>query len=168
LNQAGLPENLFHPEGVEFYGSFSFMKAALKYSDLLSTVSKTYSKEILSADNGFRMEGVLKARSADLHGILNGIDYEEWNPKIDPWIARNYQAGNLRGKAQCKRDLIRRLKLKLGPQDPLWCMVTRLSVQKGMSLIQKALPDIVSGKRGLLEWTDLSTRDLPRSGIVLV
>ncbi len=145
-----LPDSLFHPEGVEFYDHFSFMKSALVFSDQLSTVSKTYSKEILNIENGFRMEGVLQARVGDLHGILNGIDYEEWNPKTDPWIAKNYNADHINGKSQCKKDLIRRLKLKLRPKDPLWCMVTRLSDQKGLSLVQQILPKLLSGNRGLV------------------
>ncbi|NIP99487.1 MAG: hypothetical protein GWM98_02925, partial [Nitrospinaceae bacterium] len=87
---AGLPSSLFTPEGVEFYGHFSFLKSALMFADLLTTVSPNYSREIQTPEYGFGMEGVLRHRAADLHGVLNGVDYEEWDPARDPWIARPY------------------------------------------------------------------------------
>jgi starch synthase len=135
LPLANLPWDIFTPEGVEFYGMFSFLKAGIVYSDILTTVSPSYSKEILTQDFGFRMEGVLQLRAQDLHGILNGVDYDEWDPQRDPLIEKNYAPDSMAGKAVCKRDLLAKLSLKADARTPLLCMITRLSLQKGIDLV---------------------------------
>ena len=110
---AHLPRKVFTLEGVEFYGHFSFMKAGLVYADRLATVSKTYSKEILTPENGFGMDGVLRHHQSKLSGILNGADYGEWDPQTDSNIKTRYGPKSLKGKQECKKSLARKLSLKL-------------------------------------------------------
>lgn len=140
---AHLPWKVFTHEGIEFYGFFSFMKAGLIYADKLTTVSKTYSKEILTPENGFHMDGVLREHQGKLSGILNGANYEEWNPKTDRKIKTQYGPRSLKGKQECKKSLLRKLSLKLPDETPLMCMVTRLSSQKGMDLIMKSFVELM-------------------------
>ncbi len=81
---ANLSPELFNPFGVEFYGKVNFLKAGLVFSDLINTVSRKYSQEIQTEEFGHGLDGVLRARAKDVHGILNGIDYDEWHPSHDP------------------------------------------------------------------------------------
>ena len=143
LGLARLPRRLYSPEGLEFYGHFSFLKSGILFADLLTTVSQTYCKEIQTQEMGFRMDGVLRKRSADLHGVLNGIDYREWNPAADPWIKNRYSSRNLRGKKACKEDLRQRFRLAGNSKRPLLCMITRLSRQKGIDLIEEGLESLL-------------------------
>ena len=140
---AHLPWNVFTIEGVEFYDCFSFMKAGLVYADQLATVSKTYSKEILTPENGFGMDGVLRHHQSKLSGILNGADYGEWDPQIDTHIKAHYGLKSLKGKQECKKSLARKLSLKLTNQTPLLCMVTRLSSQKGIDLMVQSFAKLM-------------------------
>ncbi|CAI2718715.1 glycogen synthase GlgA [Nitrospina watsonii] len=149
LQLTHLPASAFHTQGLEFFGQFSFLKAGLVYSDLLTTVSKRYRQEILLPANGFRMDGILNARKDNLFGVLNGVDYDEWNPAGDPWIAAPYSKSSLKGKAACREALLADLKLKLPPKQPLVCMVTRLSWQKGIDLVQDGFGRILAEKLGL-------------------
>lgn len=141
---SGLPPELFVMEGVEFYGMFSFLKAGLFYADILTTVSKTYRGEILNPKNGFRMEGILRKRKKNLYGIVNGANYEEWDPQHDKWLIKNYGPKNLRGKSACKDYLLKTSGLKLKKTQPLICMVTRLSDQKGMDLVMNGFNDLMA------------------------
>ncbi len=150
LPLAHLPWNLFTPEGIEFYGSLSFMKAGLVYADRLTTVSKTYSKEILTPENGFHMDGVLRHHQSKLSGILNGADYGEWDPQTDSNIKTRYGPKSLKGKQECKKNLVRKLSLKLPEQTPLICMVTRLSPQKGIDLILESFPKLMKLEAALV------------------
>ncbi len=140
LAAAGLEERDFTPDGVEYYGQVSFLKAGLVFSDVLTTVSPTYAREIQeSGERGFGMEGLLRRRSADLFGVLNGLDTDAWNPTADPNLPRRYRAADaLAGKAACKRELLRECGL---PDDgkPLIGVVSRLDHQKGLDLAAKAL-----------------------------
>ncbi len=147
LDIARLPEEVFTPEKAEYYGEFSFLKAALVYSDSLTTVSPSYSKEILTKEYGFGMEGVLKKRENDLHGILNGVDYLEWSPEKDPLIAKTYEPSDLDGKEACRSALLKRFSSTSGNKQPVLCMVSRLSYQKGVDLVIEALPSLL--KTGL-------------------
>jgi starch synthase len=140
---AHLPWKVFTLEGIEFYGFFSFMKAGLVYGDLLTTVSKTYSKEILTPENGFHMDGVLRQYQSKLSGILNGADYGEWDPQTDSNIKTRYGPKSLQGKQECKKSLARKLSLKLDEQTPLICMVTRLSPQKGIDLLVQSFVELM-------------------------
>ena len=99
----GLPEELFSPSGIEFWGSMNLMKSGLVYSDVISTVSETYAQEIQTTDEfGRGLEGVLRDKKNDLYGIVNGIDYEEWSPETDEYIAINYDLVNIRKKKEIK------------------------------------------------------------------
>ncbi len=143
LRLIGAGWDVFTPEGIEFWGKISFLKAGLVYSDLISTVSKTYSKEIQTPEYGGGLDGVLAKRSADLFGIINGIDYREWNPAQDKLIEQRYSASRLAGKAVCKDAL--RKRVGLPPSEaPLIGMVARLTEQKGLDILAEALPKIAS------------------------
>ena len=143
LPLAHLPWKVFTLEGIEFYGFFSFMKAGLVYADRLTTVSKSYSKEILTPENGFHMDGVLRQYQRKLSGILNGADYEQWNPLTDSYIETSYGPKSLKGKQECKKSLTQKLSLEIPEQTPLICMVTRLSTQKGIDLIMQNFVELM-------------------------
>ena len=134
----GLPDYLFDIEGLEFYGKVNLMKGALLYSDRVNTVSPTYAAEIQTPEYGERLEGLLR-RLADerrLSGILNGIDYDEWNPETDPHIPAHYTAENLQGKAVCKAELQRACGWQPDPSKAVIGLVSRLTDQKGLDLIK--------------------------------
>ncbi len=131
----GLPWELFHWQGLEFYGKVSFLKAGLVHADCLSTVSGRYSKEIQTPEFGAGLEGVLRERAADLHGILNGVDIEEWNPATDKHLAAHFSRGDLSGKAVCKADLQRAMGLPVRPEVPILAVISRLADQKGIDLV---------------------------------
>jgi starch synthase len=138
----GLGWDLFTPAGIEFYGKLNFLKGGLVFSDLLTTVSRTYAAEIRTPEFGNGLDGVLEERSADLYGVVNGIDYEQWNPAKDSALARPYSAGEPEGKAVCREALRRELGLDEGP-GPLVAIVTRLAWQKGMDLALEGLPGML-------------------------
>jgi len=145
-----LPRKVFTVEGIEFYSCFSFLKAGLVYADKLATVSKTYSKEILTPENGFHMDGVLRHHQSKLTGILNGADYGKWNPQTDSNIKTRYGPKSLKGKQDCKKSLLRKLPLKLTDKTPLICMVTRLSPQKGIDLVVKSFAKLMEQDAALV------------------
>jgi starch synthase len=136
LPAMGLPEWLYQTEnGLEFYGSASSVKSALVFSDAITTVSPAYSKEIQTPEYGERFDGLLRSRASHLCGILNGVDYDEWNPETDPYIAANYSAADMSGKLECKLDLLRTFGLPEDARRPLIGCISRLSDQKGFDLI---------------------------------
>ncbi len=143
MGLTGLDWDVFTPAGIEFWGKMNFLKAGLVYSDAITTVSKTYSREIQQPEFGCGLEGVLVKRASDLHGILNGIDYAVWDPRRDGSIARGYSASRSAGKAACRKALLSRLKLR-DSGGPLIGMVTRLVDQKGLDILTEALPEIMS------------------------
>ncbi|HET6436882.1 MAG TPA: glycogen synthase GlgA [Anaeromyxobacter sp.] len=136
----GLPWSAFRYDAMEFYDHLSFMKAALTFSDALTTVSPTYAREILTPEGGARLDPVLRHRQGDLTGILNGIDVEEWDPSKDPHLPAHFDVDHLEGKAVCKAELQRELKLPVRPEVPLIGMVGRLAEQKGIDLVAAVLP----------------------------
>ena len=141
----GLSRDWFNPEGVEFYGKINFLKAGLIASDIITTVSETYAKEILTVEHGFGLDGVLRKRSSDLYGVMNGIDIEEWNPKKDPFLPARYDPSDLSGKGACRKHLINECSLSAGGKHaPLISMVGRLSSQKGIDIFLDAAAEIVS------------------------
>ena len=143
LPMTGLGWDLFTPAGVEFYGKISFMKGGLMFADLLTTVSPTYAQEIQTEAYGEGLDGVLRERSQDLVGILNGIDYELWNPAADGDLPKRYGAEDLDGKAVCKAGLRQELGLdETRLQAPVIGMVSRLADQKGLDLAAAAVPTI--------------------------
>ncbi len=140
----GLPWDVFRYEAMEFHDRLNFMKAALSFADVLTTVSPTYAKEILTHDGGAGLDAVLRHRRADLHGILNGIDVAEWDPARDRHLPAHYSAEDLSGKAACKAALQSELGLPERPDVPLVGMVSRLADQKGVDLVAAALPDLLA------------------------
>lgn len=139
----GLPWEVFTHEGLEFYGKASFMKSGLVFSDKLVAVSPTYSKEIQQEEFGAGMDGTLRGRADDLHGILNGIDTVEWNPATDTHIAATYSSADTSPKAACKEELQRIGGLEVKPNVPLIGMTTRLVDAKGFDLIEQAIEDLL-------------------------
>jgi len=136
LAKFGLPDWLNRAEGgVEFYGLASTLKGGLVFSDAISTVSPRYSAEIQTAEFGEKFDGLLRARRNDLYGILNGVDYDEWNPETDTHIAANYSVEDLSGKVECKRELLLSFGLPEDLDRPLIGCISRLSDQKGFDLI---------------------------------
>ncbi|MEW6209769.1 MAG: glycogen synthase GlgA [Acidobacteriota bacterium] len=135
----GLPAWLYRSDYMEFHGAASALKAGLVFSDALSTVSPRYSLEIQMPEFGGNFDGLLRARRQDLFGILNGVDYDEWSPERDPYIAANFSIENLSGKLACKRDLLRSFGLPEDTERPVIGCVSRLSDQKGFDLILEAI-----------------------------
>jgi starch synthase len=129
----------------EHFGALNLMKAALAHSTVLSTVSPTYCREIQTPALGYGLDGVLAGRSADLSGILNGIDTNEWNPETDRHLSANYSRADLTNKAECKAALQRELGLAVEPRIPLFGVIGRLTHQKGFDVLAHAMQD-------LLEW----------------
>jgi len=140
-----LDPSFFIPRYLEFYGEINFLKAGLAFADIITTVSPTYAEEIKTAENGFGLEGVFQERAASLVGILNGVDYNIWNPETDPFIAKTYNLKDFSGKTACKADLQRSFGLSENPDIPLISMVSRLVAQKGFDLLEQALDDLLSG-----------------------
>ena len=142
MPMTGLGWDVFTPAGVEFYGKLNFLKGGLVFSDLLTTVSRTYAAEIRTPEFGNGLEGVLEERAQDLHGVINGIDYEQWNPAKDPALPRSYSPAEPEGKLVCREALRRELGLDDGP-GPLVAMVTRLAGQKGLDVALESLPGML-------------------------
>ncbi len=143
LRALDLPDRLFHLEGLEFYGKVNVLKGGILCADRIGTVSPRYSREIRTPEFGAGLHGVLRARGGDLVGILNGIDYEVWNPATDPHLPSRYSADDLGGKADCKAALLAEFGLDGGSDAPLLATITRLVDQKGLDIALPALPDLL-------------------------
>lgn len=141
LEYAGLPAEDFSPEKVEYYGKVSFLKAGIVFSDVLTTVSPTYAKEIqASGERGFGMEGLLQARADSLFGVLNGIDLDIWNPEKDSSLPKRFSVDDrAAGKKECKAAVQKESGLAADPRKPLIGVVSRLDYQKGLDLAIKAV-----------------------------
>jgi starch synthase len=124
--------------GIEFYGTASAMKAGILAATAISTVSPQYAREIQTPEYGYKLDGLLRLRGHDLIGILNGADYDIWNPEIDPYIAKPYGPFSLEGKIECKIDLLRRFELPVDTHRPVIASISRLVQQKGFDLVQQA------------------------------
>ncbi len=144
LQELGLRSDWFHPEALEFYGDLGFLKAGLTMADQITTVSPTYAREILTPKFGAGLEGILRARSHRLTGILNGIDLDVWNPATDEELAQPYDVRSLKRKAQTRRALQERLGLDTKSKGPLFCVVSRLTEQKGLDILLSAVPHLVA------------------------
>ena len=139
LVDAAIDPALFYPGGVEFFGQVSYIKGGIEFADALNTVSPTYAKEIQTPELGFGLDGALRARSAVLSGIANGVDYREWSPDVDPLLQANYSMDDLSGKAVCKEHLLREFGLPVQAMDrPVIGIVSRFTRQKGADLIAEA------------------------------
>lgn len=140
----GFSRRMGFPHQFEFFGNFSFLKAGLVFSNRITTVSPTYAKEVLTDAMGFGMQGVLKSRSKDFSGILNGLDYDIWNPKTDAQLVARYGQDDLTGKVLCKKDLQKTFRLDENAKGPLLGVVSRLADQKGLDLVLAALGQILA------------------------
>lgn len=145
LPLTGLDWRLFNEHQLEFHGHLCFLKAGIVFADLLNTVSPTYAREIQTPYYGCGLQGVLSERRQDLFGINNGVDYRVWSPEHDPHLPAHYSADVLTpGKPQCKAHLQQRQGLALEPHAPLMGVVARLVEQKGVDLIIRAAPELLS------------------------
>ena len=127
-----------------FNGAASAMKAGLADSDMLSTVSKRYGYEIQQTENGYGLDWLLRQRNDRLHGIVNGVDYDVWNPATDTELPAHFDASNMDGKRDCKRALLQRFFLPENLDKPIFASVTRLTSQKGFDLIQQTVGEILA------------------------
>jgi len=138
LSRFGFGWNVFQ-YGMEFHGAANAMKSGIYFATALSTVSPKYAHEIQTPEFGNQLDGLLRSRQSVLLGILNGVDYNQWNPETDKNIATNYSIGNLEGKAMCKRDLLERYHLPLQLDKPTVAIVSRLTIQKGIDLTAQSI-----------------------------
>jgi starch synthase len=136
----------FTPSGIEFYGKMSSLKAGLVYSDVITTVSPRYAREISTEEFGCGLDGLLRQRNSSLVGILNGVDYDEWNPGTDRFLKHTYSADNLSGKQATKLALQEEFGLPADPGVPLFGSVGRLTEQKGPEVMLGALERVLSAK----------------------
>ncbi len=135
-----LPTEMYNPEGIEFWERINFMKAGIVYADAINTVSKKYSEEIQTPEYGYGLEGILRKKKENLYGILNGVDYEDWNPSHDPHLIARYDLRDLSGKKECKKDLLKEFHLPPSLENvPLLAMISRLADQKGFDLLAEIL-----------------------------
>jgi starch synthase len=146
LPLTGLGWELFTPKGLEFFGKLNLLKGGLVFADILSTVSPTYSNEIQTPEYGYGLEGVLYERRADLYGIINGIDGDEWNPLTDRLIASPYSRGNMSGKKACRADLLAEFGWRGPVEEPVAGIIGRLTVQKGFDLLEE-IGEWLAGQR---------------------
>lgn len=134
----GLPDAAFAREGLEYYGAVGFLKAGLWFADAINTVSPTYAEEILSPEGGMGLDGLLRGRASDLHGILNGLDVEDWNPATDAALGERFWAEDPAPRAANKATLQARFGLAPDRTAPLVAFVGRLAWQKGADLLLDA------------------------------
>ncbi len=144
IGKAEVKPELFHNGHLEHNGAFNFMKAGILYSDIISTVSETYASEILTPEYGAGMNQYLAERQDDLYGILNGIDYNIWNPETDKLLMHHYSSDDFTGKEINKRMLLKRMGLDYRPEVPVIGIVSRLAPQKGFDLISHVIDELMS------------------------
>ena len=145
LPALGLGWNVFHPDALEYWGNISFLKGGVNFSERITTVSPTYAREIVTPELGFGFEGVLARRSADLVGILNGIDIERWNPEADEHLATRYSADRLEGKQAARRALLEHVGLPVADHmnRPVIGLISRLTDQKGFDLVGASAEELL-------------------------
>jgi starch synthase len=142
--ELGLPDYLFGIDGIEFWGQVSFMKAGLQAADRITTVSPTYAREILEPEQGCGLDGLLRVRAAVVSGILNGVDYDVWSPSHDAVLAHPYDWDSLEKKRGAKADLQRKLGLQINPDAVVFGVVSRLTEQKGLHLVEAVADELVA------------------------
>jgi starch synthase len=179
LPRLGLSWDLMRVDALEYWSRISFLKSGIVFSGIITTVSPRYAEEIQTPELGFGFDGILRARSADLVGILNGIDYDQWDPERDLNLPVPFSASNMAGKAAAKRKVLETFGLRVTPvlrRRPLVAMISRMVDQKGFDLLDQlsdALPalhaSIVllgSGEpRYEARWKELATRHPNRIGV---
>ena len=139
----GLPEWLFRADHIEAMGAVSMLKGGIFHATKITTVSPTYAKEIQGPIGGQGLSSILSFRSADLVGILNGIDTTIWNPSRDKTISKNFDCSNLELKSECKQALCQKFGLRYNPQTPIYGVVSRLYEQKGLDILKSAVPRLM-------------------------
>ena len=142
-----LPEEYFHSLGAEQFGALNCLKAGIAFADVVTTVSPRYAREITTEEFGEGLDGMLRQRlgQGNLIGILNGVDYDEWNTSKNPYIKAPYSAADFSGKTKCKADLQKQFGLPTNANAPLFGTVTRLALQKGMDIQLGALEEMLNG-----------------------
>jgi len=141
LRVTEVPPSLYHPDSVEFWGNFSFIKGGLCHADLITTVSERYASEIRTGEFGFGLDGLLRSRSGDLFGIVNGIDRTVWNPETEPIP---FSASDTSGKAANKLALQRRFSFPESAETPVLAYIGRLIEQKGVDLLLDSLAELLN------------------------
>jgi len=151
LEATGLPREVYHQGGIEYWGKINLLKAGIVFSDIINTVSHKYSREIQTSEFGYGLDGVLRDRREHLYGVLNGADYGEWNPKTDPLIAANYDEKDLSAKAKCKEDLLAEFNLSNSLRErPILAIISRLADQKGLDLVAESIEDLMKMDLGFV------------------
>ena len=166
MRDIALPDRLFTPAGIEFWGKINLLKGGIVFADALTTVSRKYAEEIQTPEYGFGLEGLLRNRAGDLTGILNGADYSRWDPQFDAFLAKPYSAEDVSGKLACKRQLLSEMGLPEAAMDrPVLGIVSRFTSQKGFDLIADVAWQIFQDDvylaalgNGEPEWEDLFRR----------
>ena len=153
----GIDSKYYTPEFMELNGCADFMKAGCVFADRINTVSPSYAREIMIPYYAEGLEGILNARSAQVTGIINGIDKVAFNPRADKLLPASYDRGHLKGKAKCKAVLQERMGLEVRADVPVFAMVTRMTEQKGFDLVACALDDLMS--RNDMQFMLLGTGD---------
>lgn len=139
-----LDARYFSFDAFEAWGNINYLKAGICFGDWLSTVSPTYAEEIQRPEYGFGLDAALRYRSSRLRGILNGVDYEEWNPASDPSLASSFSAEHLDSKAVCKGDLQASVGWNANPRVPLLASVSRLVPEKGLDILADVVPALLA------------------------
>lgn len=142
LSSLGLPQHLFSTECLEYFGDISYLKGGIQTADVITTVSPTYAREILTSRFGMGLDGVLNQRVMALRGIVNGIDMDVWNPATDPFLPRNFDSTSMRRKRENRAPLLERFGLEQG-DGPIFSAVTRLTWQKGMDMFAEAADEVL-------------------------
>lgn len=143
LAHAGLPDSLYNMHEMEFYGGINFMKGGAAFADIVNTVSKRYGEEVKTRDFGYGLDGLLHARGNDFTGVLNGIDYEVWNPAIDKFLPFYYDIDSIEQKEDVKKELLKENGLNYSPAVPVIGMITRLDDQKGLGFIAAIIEEMM-------------------------
>ncbi len=149
LAAIGLPARAMSIDGVEYFDGVGYLKGGLQFADRITTVSPTYAREIMTTEFGMALDGMLRARASVVEGIVNGIDDSVWNPATDPVLAVNYSALRIDMRARNKAALQQRLGLAVSAAPPLFGVISRLTLQKGLDLLLDEAPDVI-GRGGQL------------------
>jgi starch synthase len=145
LSELGLPAGLFAIDGLEFWGKVNLLKGGILFSDFVTTVSRKYAEEIQTPEFGYGLEGVLRSRGERLQGILNGVDYDAWNPTTDKLLPANYSPEDLKGKEACKKALLEKMGVAQPVLDrPVIGIVSRFATQKGFDLIAGVAEELMA------------------------
>lgn len=139
-----LPGEYFTAKGLEFFGNLNLLKGGILYADQLTTVSERYLREIQTPEGGSGLDAVIREQLGKLSGILNGADYSQWNPALDPHLPVTYQPSNLAGKKACRAALLQELGLAPDPRGPVYAVVSRLSERKGIDLLLPLLDRLLA------------------------